>query len=229
MGKNTLQDTLRERLEGGLPGEAAQYLMAPGERPGKSADPALSKWGGVLILIYPHNNEWHTILTQRAEYPGVHSGQVSFPGGRMEHLDKDLSMTALRETEEETGVPASDVVLLGELTRLYIPPSNFMVYPFVGFMSYKPAFNRDPVEVEAVIEVPLSRLVNEEIQHEGPIELSNGKTIVCPYFDIQGYVVWGATAMILSEFISLLTRPAIINFDTLWQRMQELKTGSGKL
>ena len=211
MKAEELTHILRDRLQEQLPGEPAQYLMAPEGRRHKAPDRHKSKLGGVLVFIYPIEGEWHLLLTQRAEYPGVHSGQVSFPGGRMEHEDLDLTMTALRETEEETGVEPNRVAVIGELSHLYIPPSNFMVYPFVGIGKKKPVFNHDPVEVKTIIEVPLYLLLRNDIRNCGPIRLSSGKTINCPYFALKGFTVWGATAMILSEFITLLSKPEPVN------------------
>jgi 8-oxo-dGTP pyrophosphatase MutT (NUDIX family) len=110
----------------------------------------------------------------------------------------------LRETEEEIGVSGSDITLLGALSKLYIPPSNFMVFPFVGYLNYQPVFRPDPGEVQSIIEINVNSLQNPDLKKEKPLKLSTGQIIQTPYFDIQGHTVWGATAMILSEFAELI-------------------------
>ncbi len=208
MNFNDVIKIVQNRLENEtLPGEAAHYQMAPDERPGLATDSANANIGSVLLLVYPRRETPHLLLIQRTEYQGVHSGQVSFPGGKMEARDKDLSETALRETEEETGWPAKAVSVLGEISRLYIPPSNFMVYPIVGFSLDLWQFRLERQEVEHIIEVPLALLFENHIRKRGLIRLSNGNSVDCPYYDLKGHVVWGATAMMLNEFISLLSNP----------------------
>jgi 8-oxo-dGTP pyrophosphatase MutT (NUDIX family) len=200
-------NALQLKINQGLPGEKAQYKMAPRIR--KSMQHYLKqkpayKNSSVLILIYPKNNEWHIVLTERNVYPGTHSGQISLPGGQFEKQDQKLENTALRETEEEIGVHRSDIKLLGALSKLYIPPSNFMVFPFVGYLNYQPVFRPDPGEVQSIIEIDVNSLQNPELKKEKPLKLSTGQIIQTPYFDIQGHTVWGATAMILSEFAELI-------------------------
>ncbi len=207
-------ELLKVRIENsGLPGEAAQFKMAPGNRAAEPSDQSKVKNGGVLILLYPGKRSNCLLLTLRAEYPGVHSGQVSFPGGRMEENDKNLAETALRETEEETGVSKNAISLIGRLSSLYIPPSNFMVYPFIGYAIKKPDFAHDPKEVSSLIEVPIELLKSKSIWKRGKIQLANGDFLTCPYFTISDHIVWGATAMILSEFIDLICNPNPIKFD----------------
>lgn len=214
MALNSYVDLLKARLDKtSLPGQAAQFKMAPGERSIQPPDQSLVKYGGVLILLYPGAEETYLLLTLRSEYPGVHSGQVSFPGGRIEKIDSSLAETALRETQEETGVSKNSISLIGDMSSLYIPPSNFMVYPFIGHSNSKPTFNHDPKEVTTLIEVPIGSLKSKSICKRGNIQLANGQFLTCPYFDISGHVVWGATAMILSEFIDLIMNPNPIKFD----------------
>jgi 8-oxo-dGTP pyrophosphatase MutT (NUDIX family) len=133
-----------------------------------------------------------------------HSGQISFPGGKLEDSDPSPAFAALRETEEEIGVEMNKVNLLGKLTDLYIPVSNFLVYPFVGFMEEEPVFRRQESEVASIVESPLDHLLTPETRGVTHLSIQNGLTIPdVPYFDVDGHVVWGATAMMLNEFLEL--------------------------
>lgn len=201
--------SLQARLRQDLPGLAAQLRMSSRsmQRSQPYEPPQLPKnhrKAGVLALLYLYQEQWHTALMQRPETPFPHSKQVSLPGGGYEPTDGDLLRTALRETEEEFGVPAEMVQILGPLTQLYIPVSNFLMQPFVGFLPERPVFVPEPGEVEEIIEVPLAQL-----QHPASIKLRDmevrGYTLRdVPYFDIQGRVVWGATAMVLSELLEVV-------------------------
>lgn len=191
-----------------LPGEAAHMKMAPNSRVRTSQakeytgfDPKLS---AVMILLYPKNGIWHNALIQRPTYPGVHSAQMSFPGGKQEASDRDFAHTALRETEEEIGVPQNQISLLTELTEVYIPPSNFLVKPFVGVTDDQPNFVKQASEVSEIVEYPIAQLLNADVIKEKDIVFSSGFKIKTPYFDINGKVVWGATAIMLSEFREIL-------------------------
>lgn len=198
---------LKSRLQEDLPGEQAQLQMAPLHRKPISEyklDAATLKEGGILILLYPNGNQLSTVLTLRQDYGGQHGGQVSFPGGRVEVFDKNLYETALRETREEIGVDASKIQALGALTQLYIPVSNFLVFPYVGFVNYKPMFVPEEKEVKKIIEVDLKKLADPSIKDEKEIPLANGFSIKAPYFAIENHTVWGATAMIISEFNAVI-------------------------
>ncbi len=154
---------LRLDLTRPLPGRAVQYLMAPRPRPGAefydSPRPD-SRRGGVLALFYPYEDTVYLPLILRPTYPGVHSGQVGFPGGGVEEIDDDLAATALRETYEEIGVHPSQITLLGQLTPLYVFASNYIVQPAVGWTDYRPAFKHDPFEVAQLLEVSLLALLD---------------------------------------------------------------------
>ncbi|OQY44212.1 MAG: hypothetical protein B6242_13140 [Anaerolineaceae bacterium 4572_78] len=161
------------------------------------------KEGSVLLLLYPNeNDELYFVLIRRSEYEGVHSGQMSLPGGKREG-GESFESTALRETHEEIGTLPEHVNILGSLSPLYIPPSNFMVYPFVGYFSFRPKFILDENEVAALIEVPLSLLMDSTNRHQTIMAHPHLGLTNIPYFDIFGNKVWGATAMILAEFIEL--------------------------
>jgi 8-oxo-dGTP pyrophosphatase MutT (NUDIX family) len=198
---------LKHRLNLPLPGREAQFRMAHAERRinlSKYKIPQDTKWGSVLILLFEEDQRIKLPLILRPEYNGVHSGQIGFPGGKFEPGDENLVATALRETFEEIGVPVEDVEVIGKLTELYIPPSNFLVYPHVGFVRNKPVFSPDSNEVVKVIEISIDELMDESLVGEKEITLGNGLKIVTPYFDFGGYTVWGATAMIISEFKTIL-------------------------
>ena len=193
-----------------LPGVEAHKEMAPLKRPTAEQirkvrkDPRLS---AIMVLFYPIDDRPHFVLTQRPNYKGTHSGQVSFPGGKMEEVDLNLKETALRETWEEVGVPKEDIQVLGELTEVYIPPSNFLVSPYVGFCDIKPEFIIDPIEVVEAFDVPASLLLDESIVKHKSIKISTvGMKINTPYYDINDKVVWGATAVMLAELKVILKR-----------------------
>ena len=165
---------------------------------------AKAQKSGVLILIYPLNKKPHIVLMKRVSYPGgIHSGQISFPGGRWEKSDRDLTETALREAEEEVGVDISSVKVLGLLSQIYIPPSNFLVQPVVGLVNYRPDFIPDSREVDQLFEVPVSWLLDPANRGKKPIVTRSNITLQAPFFDVEGHSVWGATAMMLSEFLHL--------------------------
>jgi 8-oxo-dGTP pyrophosphatase MutT (NUDIX family) len=161
----------------------------------------------VLILIYPgrENSQPTFVVTLRPTYEGVHSNQISLPGGRYESKDNTLKQTALRETNEEVGVDISMVTIIGKLTELFIPPSNYLVQPFVGFTPLAPDFSPQPEEVAKIIEIPLTKLLDD--QNVGMKEITVGRNhFSTPTFVIDGTTIWGATAMILNEFKEILQR-----------------------
>lgn len=201
----TLEDIKAALALDGFDGEAAQQRMIPVTR-GLTRPPELGgqpKLGGVLALFYDRDGELTLVLTRRPDYPGVHSGQVSFPGGRHEPPET-LEATALRETFEEVGVPPDRVALLGELTTVYILPSDFEVHPFVGYHAGgRPSFVPDTREVAGLIEVPLRHLLDPAARREEEWEL-RGTKVAVPFFLIGEHKVWGATAMMLSELVERL-------------------------
>lgn len=204
---NIVIRNLGNRLKEPLPGEQAQLHMGSGVRMKElrfMPENEHSKKSGVMILLYPKNNTFYSALILRPKYSGTHSGQVALPGGKYEKCDKDLVATALRETFEEIGIESSAITVLGQLTKLFIPPSNFIVYPAVGFTQVEPVFIPDKNEVKEIIEYPVSALLQEDIVKEKLFVINKDVSFIAPYFDINGHVVWGATAMILSEFKEIL-------------------------
>ncbi|CAG0927844.1 hypothetical protein TFLX_00655 [Thermoflexales bacterium] len=201
---------IRAALQKPLPGLAAQIRFAPREAHRLESlhvpPPATARVAGVLILLYPHEGEWHFPLIKRVEDGLVHSGQVSLPGGSQEP-GESLRETALREAWEEIGVTAAEVEVIGQLSTLYIPPSNFLVTPTVGCVERRPDFHGDPREVAELIEVPLRALFDRAVVKREPWILRE-ITVDVPFYHIGSHKVWGATAMILSELSQLLAGEA---------------------
>jgi 8-oxo-dGTP pyrophosphatase MutT (NUDIX family) len=167
----------------------------------RSGNPRLA---AVLVLLYPVQRELSLVLTRRHEYQGVHSGQISLPGGQRED-GESFAQTALRETHEELGINVQGIQLVGKLTQVYIPPSDYEVHPYVGYSSQRPAWKPDPAEVAEVIEMPLAMLFENNLKRS-EVATRNGVTFEMPYYAIQGHKVWGATAAMLSEFEERLRR-----------------------
>lgn len=195
---------LGEELSKPLPGVEAQLRLSPPARHIFEADKSV-RASAVLIVLYPVEQKTHTVFIKRAEYNGVHSGQVSLPGGMFNSSDDNLQRTALRETREETGVQEQDVEIIGNLTKLYIPVSRVNVFPFVGICHSRPKFTPDPYEVKYLIETDLEELSDPANQKQ-KIMLIGDHEIEIPYFDIRGDHIWGATAMIMSEFMEIIKK-----------------------
>lgn len=197
---------LSGRLKEPLPGRDAQQLMAPrpiNERRFREDPNNPARPGGVMVLLYPENGEIYLPLTKRPVYQGAHSGQVSLPGGKVEKSDRDIIHTALRETEEEIGVRNGSVQVIGQLSELFIIASNFKVYPSVGVLTSPPDIIPDAKEVVKVLTPSLTELRDRSRRSTKTMHFPP-YTIESPYFDIEGEVVWGATAMILSELVYLI-------------------------
>jgi len=192
-----------------LPGELSQFKMSPPFRENlieaNRENMKTARRAAVMALFYPdHKGETFLILILRKTYKGVHSAQVGFPGGKVEHDDENLQYTALRETFEEVGVPIAAMQVLKALTPLYIPPSDFKVSPFIGFIAQTPMFAKQDDEVEDLIEVPLTEFLDDTNTILVDVMTSLQKEMTVPAFKLNGHVVWGATAMMLSEVKDLL-------------------------
>ncbi|MCD4680247.1 MAG: CoA pyrophosphatase [Bacteroidales bacterium] len=199
---NSFVDLLKKQIKLPLPGEDAQYIMAPKTHlmdQRLSIDHDSVKKAAVLILLYSSANEIKTVLIKRTAYNGVHSKQISFPGGKSEVSDKSLYHTACRETYEEIGIKTSDVKLIGKISDLYIPPSNFLVSPYIAHTNTYPLFRTDPTEVESILEVKLSHLLKDSVISEKEVYTAEKNNIKAPCFYINNAVIWGATAMMISE------------------------------
>ena len=192
-----------------LPGEESQIKMSPPYRLKlielQKEKMKSAKKAGVMALFYPdENHKTKLVLILRKKYEGVHSAQVGFPGGKFDDEDKSLEYTALQETYEEVGVPIETIDVLKSLTPMYIPPSNFTVYPFFGVLHKMPNFIKQEEEVEAIIEVLLSHLLDKKSVISTSVPTSYKVNIEVPAFQLNEHIVWGATAMMLSELKDLL-------------------------
>jgi len=202
---STLAPRVTERLRDPLPGHEAHLRMAPqypARRAGLSVEERDCREAGALVFLHPYDGEPAVVLTVRRDHLADHAGQISFPGGQREP-DESLSDTALREAEEEINLSPSSVDVLGPLTPLYIPPSNFCVHPFVGHTTSVTSLRPTDAEVGQLLQVPLAHLLGPDARnietrrlHEADVEV--------PYYDVSGHTVWGATAMMLAEFLAVV-------------------------
>ncbi|UCE93043.1 MAG: CoA pyrophosphatase [Flavobacteriaceae bacterium] len=200
----SLNSRIEEMRLGGL---ESQFKMIPKERKMmniESIKRANPKKAAVLALFYPdRSNLTNFLLILRASYDGTHADQIGFPGGKFEEADQDLKITALRETSEEVGIPMEEIKMLRKITDTYIPPSNFIVSPYLGVAKNRPLFKMNH-EVEEIIEVPLKDLLNDKSVSMENLTTSYMKNIDVPCFHLNNRIVWGATAMMLSEIKDLI-------------------------
>ncbi|MEQ9365377.1 MAG: CoA pyrophosphatase [Leptospirales bacterium] len=210
--------SLARAVAGPLPGPAAQYQMAPGHRAGPEVTanpPQNARLAAVLILLYIKDaqtapgspGDFHIPMMLRPARTGPHSGQISFPGGARELHDPDLAATALRESEEELSIVPADVRIVGALSKIYVPPSGYLVSPYVGWSMRRPDFIPDPREVDQILEIPLAHLLDPANRASEERDTQWGRTRV-PYFSFseneREHKIWGASAMILSELLAVL-------------------------
>lgn len=206
-----LRDLLTTALKAPLPGTEAQYKLAHVLRKQVPAPPPTVKQAGVLALFYPDKggSDWNSnlIFIRRSsrDLRDRHAGQISFPGGSREGVDPNLAATATRETWEEIGVPVDQIEVLGALTELYIPVSNFLVAPYVGYIDHRPEFIRQESEVDAILEISFDLFLDPAARQLMDKELTNGMRLTkVPYWNVAGHQIWGATAMIVSELVELV-------------------------
>lgn len=202
---------IKAAIQKGLLGNEVQYQMASGsliknfpKEPGNDARPA-----AVLIMLYTENGSVRTVLMKRPEYNGHHGGQISFPGGKKEPSDESIQMTALREAYEETGCPTLKAQILGTLSPLFIPVSNMLVTAVVCWFEEPPEFKPDKYEVEYLINVELSQLLQPSAVQTTKMEI-NGDLYDVKYFAYDGHIIWGATAMIFNELLEIIKRDNIM-------------------
>ncbi len=198
---------ITEELKKPLPGEQQQFLMAPEFRGIPELSPPRKK-AAVMICIFPGEKELQIVFIKRNEYDGPHSGQISFPGGIYEERDIELKKTALRETKEEIGIDFGNNAILGALTPLLIPVSNVLVYPFVGYYSSTPMFILDKREVDYLILPEIADFLNPNCVKKEKWNL-RGMDIEVPFYLINENIIWGATAMILCEFLEIISRSGL--------------------
>jgi 8-oxo-dGTP pyrophosphatase MutT (NUDIX family) len=205
MNYKDLTAKLEERINLSKPGLKAQLSMCPEPRPGHtsySEDKSHCKKAGVLVLLYPWRKRTYLTLTIRTDSVFHHKNQISFPGGQNEP-GESIQETALRETYEELGLPPEFIRTIGELTPLYVPPSNFCIYPIVGTMQERPVYKVRSMEVAEVIETPLDHLLDKRNLRK-EIWTRGQKEVKVPFYYFGGYKIWGATAMILAEFLEIV-------------------------
>ena len=208
MNFNLFFNAISRISEVDLPAVSSHVKMAPLERI-KSLNEMedfsdSAKRAAVMMLFYPKREVAHLVLIVRNTYPGVHSSQIAFPGGKVEETDSDLQETALRETFEEIGIPSDQINVVRSFSSIYIPPSNFLVFPFMGISPTELQFVLQEEEVAGIIEMPVSMLLDESIIVHKILDTSYAKAMKVPVFQIQEHAVWGATAMMLSELKDVL-------------------------
>jgi 8-oxo-dGTP pyrophosphatase MutT (NUDIX family) len=197
-------NVLKTALEAPLPGISAQRRMSPPHRTYYPDRGVQTRTSAVLILIYPTSHGIFIPFTLRLKTLAHHGGEISLPGGGVEDCDLSLSHTALRESAEELGLDQASVHILGALTPIYISASQNMVHPIIGWADSRPTFDPSPYEVERVIEVPIKTLLEPGNVRDCLLH-NNGQTHTVPCYCINSDYIWGATAMILSEFLCIIT------------------------
>lgn len=210
-------EKLKDALCLNLPGREAHMEMAVTGHHGRNEPPENVSRAGVMALFFPGENQSPNLIFIRRSsvyHDDRHKGQIGFPGGKRETEDRDMLATALRETEEEIGITSDEINVLGKLSRLYIPVSNFLVHPFVGVLSNRPEFVLQPSEIDEVITFPLHQLLAIESRKRTRIKISNGIHLEnVPYFDLNGRVLWGATAMMTAELLKVVQNSGLAKRD----------------
>lgn len=200
----SLIHNLTEALKNPLPGHSGlPARIEPNKAFGPISPNDKTRISAVLLSLYPHKGDIYFPLILRPKYDGTHGGQVAFPGGQVELQDENLARTALREAQEEVGIKAIDVGVMGNLSKIFIPPSNFWVTPYIGFLPYRPDFFPDKREVDKVIEVSLTDLMRHIKIEQRSISVRKYK-LKTYGFAIGEQWVWGATALMLYEFLEIL-------------------------
>lgn len=204
---SSLKTYLKEALRGELPGIDAHNKMLPPGRRLKTIDSELSsvKQSSVLLLLFPEGDRLYICLMKRPSTMKDHPGQVSFPGGKIEKYDVSAEITALREAQEEVGIDPSSIEVLGKLSDLFVEVSKFSIQPFLAWSDQKPAFSVNSGEVEELILLPLDNYLNEDIISETELQTVTGMLSV-KFYPYNGQIIWGATAMILTELIDILKK-----------------------
>ena len=202
-----IETKLRQMNPKHLPSDTAHQLLAPrprhGWQPGQT--PTAARSAAVLVLLYPLQRTPHILLTVRSSHLTTHAGQVSFPGGVLEHSET-ITDAALREAFEEVGISQKTIRVMGPLTTLYVPASNFALHPIIGICKSRPDLQPAKNEVDRVLQVPIGELANPQNLHVG-VRWRANKTYAVPFFEVCNERVWGATAMVLAEVLTVLGLP----------------------
>ncbi len=207
---NLTKDKIKPLLNKPLPGLAAHLKMAPPTRKAeleaaKEVVP-FAKKSAVMILLFHENEKLKVVFIRRSFYVGIHAGQMAFPGGRFEESDGTVEETAFREIEEEIGVTRNEIELLGRISDIYVPPSNFLISVFVGYLSEKPVYKPEEREVAEIIEVDFEEFLKPDSVTIKPFHVpSANNTVVAPCYQTSKCDIWGASAMVMSELIDILT------------------------
>jgi 8-oxo-dGTP pyrophosphatase MutT (NUDIX family) len=207
MKTDWVRDLTEKLATGSLPGQTAHKKMVHPHR-FMEFPPGNAKLAGVMALLYPKEGEWQMVLIERQSFDArdLHKGQISFPGGKFDPSDADLSSTAIRETQEEIGVFSQYIQILGSLTPIYISVSNFHVFPYIGLMNFAPIFKPQWSEVKEIIEIPILDLLNPAYQKLSDIQIHQDFVLNdVPCFNMKEKILWGATAMIISEIADLIS------------------------
>jgi len=202
-------DQLQTEIVKGLPGVSAQNKLSPVQSSAKyRTAPKDHKKACVMGLIYPKDNAFHMAFIERTfSHPDdKHGGQISFPGGKLEEQDDTYLIGALREVEEEIGISPDHITVIGQLTDLYVFASNFLVYPFLGYMNHTPIFVPQETEVASIVSFPIEQLLKAESIETKDLQVGKYLMKNVPYYKLYQHVLWGATAMITSEIVDLVIR-----------------------
>ena len=206
---NLSRETIKLRLANPLSGIDSHLKMAPKHRAdellAKKDEIQDAKKSAVMILFFHDDTGLKMIVIRRSVYVGVHSGQIAFPGGRYEEEDGDVKVTAFREIEEEIGISEDKIEIIGRLSDIYVPPSNFLISIFVGYLDEKPVYKIDEREVNEVIEIPFDDFLKPDVIKYKDFYINSIKAISkAPYFDVTNAEIWGASAMVISELLDVL-------------------------
>ncbi|MDO9153827.1 MAG: CoA pyrophosphatase [Paludibacter sp.] len=200
---------IRQKLSDSLPGLSSHLKMAPASRAKEmtllSGNFDNAKKSAVMILLFQEDNRIKVIFIRRSNYVGIHAGQIAFPGGRFEESDVYIENTALREIEEEIGITPDKIEVLGRLTDIYVPTSNFLICVFVGFINQKPKYTMNVHEVSEIIELDLMDFFKEDIIDEKEFVIpSDHISVIAQYYKVGTIELWGASAMVMTELIDII-------------------------
>ena len=200
---------IKQRLNQELPGLSSHLKMAPANRIHelKNQEKKIlnAQKSAVMLLLFNEQNKLKVIFIRRSFYVGIHAGQIAFPGGRYEDFDIEIKNTALREIEEEIGLHSENIEVIGRISDIYVPPSNFLISVFVGYLPQKPQYKIDEREVNEIIEIELSEFFKENsiIEKEFVVPSTNSK-VLAPYYKVGNIELWGASAMVMCEFLDII-------------------------